>query len=84
MTAPCLTWSRDAHGYIARFGDEGQGEARVLPWRESWVWIVDALPFDIEPAISSRFPYLQAADAQRAAEAQVEAWPSLIEGARRV
>jgi hypothetical protein len=83
MTAP-LHWARDAHGYIARFGEENQGEARVLPWRDSWCWIVDVLPFDAEPSITSRVPCLHLAEAQRAAEEQVEAFPELIEGARRV
>ena len=79
-----LTWTRDAHGYIAHFGEERQGEARVVPWRGSWVWIVDVLPFDAEPSITSREPFLRLADAQRAAETQVEAFPALVEGARRV
>lgn len=79
-----LTWTRDAHGYIARFGEERQGEARVVPWRGSWVWIVDVLPGTDEALITAGRVFAGVDEAKRMAECQVAEWPTPIEGARRL
>lgn len=79
-----LAWRRDAHGWSASCGEESQGVARVVPFRSQWAWLVDMLPDDIEPQIVGQATYLTAADAMSEAQRQVDAWPALIEGARRV
>ncbi|MBW6400005.1 hypothetical protein KPL78_19245 [Roseomonas sp. HJA6] len=79
-----LTWRHDAHGWIARCGEELQGEARVVSFRGGWAWIVDMLPCSAEPAIVSNDVYVHLPDAQADAERQVQEWPTPIDGARRV
>lgn len=79
-----LAWTRDAHGWIAPCGPDGQGEARALPFRGGWAWLVDLRPGAGEPSIIGQDIYVTAADAQRAAAEQVAALPRIIDGARKV
>lgn len=79
-----LAWTRDAHGWIARCGSERQGVVRVAPYLAGWAWIVDMLPGTDEPQMRSGGVHARMDDAQREAEAQVDAWPTPIAGAFRV
>lgn len=84
MTAPRLCWRSGRHMHIAECGPLGVGRAIVAATRGGYVWMVDMLPGDIEPVIRGKEPTLQLDLALRAAEEQVEAWPSLIHGAERL
>lgn len=81
MTRP---WSRDAHGWLAPCGSEGQGHARVMPYSNGWSWTVDMLPGTDEALITAGRAFTSLDDAKRQAEQQVAAWPTPIEGARRL
>lgn len=78
-----LAWRHDAHGWIARCGEDGQGEVRVLPFRGGWIWFVDMLPGTDEDLIIAQDVCAGLEDARIEAERQVQAWPEPIEGARR-
>lgn len=79
-----LSWTRDAHGWIAPCGSEGQGEARCLPFRNGWAWMLDMLPGTDEPTLVAQDVFARLDDAKAEAERQVEAWPIPIAGAKRV
>lgn len=73
----------DSDCWWASFGDELQGSAAVGPVEAGqFRWVVDVLPGDPEDALTGLAPCADTAKA--AAERQVAAWPTLIEGARRV
>jgi hypothetical protein len=82
--APALRWSPDRHGWIAPCGSEGQGECRVLRVRTGFRWVLDMLPGDSEPTVTSPTIFADLEAAKAAAEAQADAWPSLVGDARRV
>ena len=86
--APPLKWHEQPWKtcWVASFGEEGQGVATV--WHspqpgepERYLWCVDVLPADREPQIKGVRIGIDAATS--AAERQVAAWPTLIDGARR-
>lgn len=83
MTAP-LTWTQDAHGWIAPCGEDGQGDARVMPYSNGWSWTVDMLPGTDEALITAGRVFAGVDEAKRMAECQVAEWPTPIEGARRL
>lgn len=70
--------------FVADCGEEGQGIVRVTRYGEDWHWSVDMLPGDSEPIIHGARPFLTAAAAMAQAQEQVTAWPSLIDGAKRI
>ncbi|GGJ14046.1 hypothetical protein [Neoroseomonas lacus] len=82
--SPPLYWTRDAHGWIAPCGEEGQGEARVLGYSNGWAWIVDMLPGTDEAVITAGRAHASLDEAKRLAEQQVAAWPVPIDGARQL
>jgi hypothetical protein len=83
MTAPRLAWSRHGDRWLASCGDRQQGFAVVRRQREGWTFVLDMLPLDAEPLVVGD-TYLTPERAQAEAARQMQAWPSLIEGARRV
>lgn len=77
-----LQWVEAGAGYIASCGEHQQGDAIIHDARGGgYVWHVDMLPLDMEPAIYGVADTLDAA--KHAAERQVAQWPMLIEGAWR-
>lgn len=83
MTAS-LPWTLGPHGWFSACGSEGQGHARVMPYSNGWAWTVDMLPDTDEALITAGRAYASVDDAKRFAEQQVAAWPTPIEGARRL
>lgn len=79
-----LSWTRDAHGWIAPCGSEGQGDIRVMPYSNGWAWIVDMLPGTDEDLIRAGHASPTLEEAKRLAEEQVAAWPTPIAGALRL
>lgn len=79
-----LRWQKMREGvFLALCGEEGQGRAEVVFNGVGWSWRLDMLPGDSEPVIVGA-GQRSAFDAMAEAQKQVDAWPSLIEGARRV
>ena len=66
----------------ANCGSQGQGRVAVYPRGDKWTFVLDMLPGDQEPQIHGAL-YPTDDFAKLAAERQVAAWPSLVEGARR-
>lgn len=80
-----LYWVRHgADAFRAVCGGQGQGrvEVRRTPFG-GWGWRLDMLPLDAEPCLRSTRDHASHAAAMMAAERQVAAWPSVIEGAMR-
>lgn len=79
-----LRWEQQMDGsYAAVCGEEGQGRCAVFYRNLAWEWSVDMLPDDAEPKIRSAVSCRSRVDAMMQAQKQVDAWPSLIPGARR-
>lgn len=77
-----LRWVEAGAGYLASCGEHEQGDAIIRDAEGGgYVWTVDMLPYDMEPAVYGLVDTLDAAKA--AAERQVAQWPGLIEGAKR-
>lgn len=84
MTGTRLRWEKQADGrYLAVCGEEGQGRACVRYRNLAWEWSLDMLPGDAEPLIVSARSHVSAHAAMEAAQKQVDAWPALVDGARR-
>lgn len=84
MSALALRWAKQPDGrFLAECGDEGQGRVVVFHRALAWEWAVDMLPGDSEPVIRSGRSCASAFDAMVAAQKQVDAWPALVDGARR-
>lgn len=80
-----LSWTRQRPGlFTAPCGEQGQGRVTV-EWRAlAWEWSLDMLPADADPLIVSARSCASAFDAMLCAQRQVDAWPVLVDGARRV
>ena len=78
-----LSWRGTRGFFQAECGSEGQGRVLVYQRDDAWSWSVDMLPGDAEPLIVGH-GCPSAEEAKDRAAAQVAAWPSLIDGARRV
>lgn len=78
-----LRWRDYGRNQAASCGAHLDGQVIVAPRGEGWTFRLDMFPNDSEPLIFGDI-YISPERARAEAERQVEAWPSLIEGARRV
>lgn len=77
-----LQWVEAGAGWIAPCGEHQQGDAIIRDAEGGgYLWHVNMLPLDMEPAVFGRAETVEAAKA--AAERQAAQWPALIDGARR-